>query len=122
MNTETEFQHSKMVAILKKRPEVIKQELTTAKCDLMHMTFGICGEAGELLDAVKKCIIYNQPLDTANVIEELGDIEFYIQGLLQILNLTRDEVLKQNLAKLSKRYEKLIYSDQAAQERKDKNA
>ena len=86
------------------------------------MTIGISGEAGELLDAVKKAVIYRKPLDIKNVIEELGDLEFYMEGLRQGLNITRDEVLEANIAKLSVRYNGLKYSDVSAQERADKNA
>ena len=51
------------------------------------MVVGVSGEAGELLDAVKKAVIYRKPLDLENVIEELGDLEFYMEGLRQGLEI-----------------------------------
>lgn len=84
------------------------------------MTMGISGEAGELLDAIKKGVIYRKPLDRENIIEELGDIEFYLEGLRQQLHISREETLLANINKLSKRYEKLSYSNDAAQTRADK--
>jgi len=83
------------------------------------MIMGISGEAGELLDAVKKCTIYRKPLDVPNVLEELGDLEFYLEGLRQILGISREQVLNQNIAKLRVRYGQK-YSDKAAQDRVDK--
>lgn len=86
----------------------------------MHAILGIAGECGELVDAVKKNIIYNKELDVTNVIEELGDMEFYMEQLRQRLNITREETLQANLDKLNKRYSKGSYSDAQAQARADK--
>lgn len=88
---------------------------------LLHMAVGVAGEAGELLDAVKKAAVYNKPLDITNVIEELGDLEFYMQGIRTTLRVTRLNVLQQNVAKLEKRY-KQAYSDYEAQTRADKES
>jgi NTP pyrophosphatase (non-canonical NTP hydrolase) len=88
--------------------------------DMVHATMGISGEAGELLDAVKKSFIYNKPLDTENVIEELGDIMFYVQHMLnQFPKHSLYTVLNANMDKLRKRYPD-GYSDAAAQARTDK--
>lgn len=113
--------HSEMVTVLVKPPEDIYSSLTLDKIDLVHAVMGVSGEAGELLDAIKKHAIYNKPLDRENVVEELGDLEFYMEQLRQCLGISRDETLEANIAKLSVRYEGLKYSDQRAQDRADKN-
>ena len=77
---------------------------------------------GELLDAIKKFVVYNKELDIANVIEELGDLEFYMEGLRQCLRISREETLRENMVKLGKRYREAVYSDKAANERADKAA
>ena len=89
------------------------------KAELLHAAIGICGEASELLDAIKKHVIYGKVLDRANVVEELGDIEFYLQMMRTALGVGVDEITKANVAKLSRRYP-IGYTDQAAIERKDK--
>lgn len=109
-----------MVKVLAKKGDVIAAELTAKDAHLLHMVVGVSGESGELLDAVKKAVIYRKPLDRENVIEELGDLEFYLEGLRQGLGITRDETIEANIVKLSKRYEGLKYSDQSAQLRVDK--
>lgn len=109
-----------MVATLAKPGEDILASLTPIKCHLWHMGSCIPGEAGELFDAVKKFVIYNKPLDRLNVVEELGDLEFYMEGLRQGLGITREETLAGNVAKLGERYKGLKYTDAAAQERADK--
>jgi NTP pyrophosphatase (non-canonical NTP hydrolase) len=118
---------------------------TPHTCDRLHMAVGIAGEAGELLDAIKKGFAYNKPLDRANIVEELGDTLFYIEGFKQahttetgalekiessmsiiggILEITKPECLDANLEKLTKgdraRYKGGVYSDEAAQLRADK--
>ncbi len=109
-----------MVKALAKSGDIIAAELTGNDAHLLHMAVGVCGEAGELIDAIKRRVIYRKPLDKENVIEELGDIEFYLEGLRQGINVTRDECLEANQKKLSKRYESLSYSDSSAQNRADK--
>lgn len=113
-------QFENMVTALCKDPNAIKRELTVSDCHLIHMIMGISGEAGELLDAVKKYTIYRKPLDRENVVEELGDLEFYIEGLRQVLQISREEVLAHNVAKLSKRYSEGKFTQKAAIERADK--
>ena len=92
---------------------------TPEQCELLHAAIGIAGEAGELLDAVRKRVFEGQPLDRENVIEELGDLCFYLEAAMQAIGVTREEIEELNTAKLSKRYEG-GYSDKAAIERADK--
>lgn len=97
----------------------VYKEFTLDKANLVHIALGISGEAGELLDAIKKHYAYNKTLDETNVIEELGDLEFYMEALRQHLGVTREQVLKANMGKLLTRYTK-GYSDKEASQRKDK--
>lgn len=120
MNTQTEKDHAEMVRVLAKDPLLIMAELTPERTDLWHAGTGIASEAGELIDAVKKCAVYNRDIDRNNVIEELGDLEFYMQQIRSRLGITRETTLDRNMLKLAKRYEDFKYTDQRAQERADK--
>lgn len=113
--------HSEMVQALAKSGELILSELTAQDAYNLHMIIGISGEAGEIGDCVKKAIIYRKPIDMDNLIEELGDLEFYMEGLRQSFGITRSQTLSHNIAKLSKRYEGLKFTNEAAQLRADKN-
>lgn len=119
-----EKEYQEMVSNLKKSGKDILLTLTEEECDRLHMAVGISGEAGELLDAVKKNAVYKKPIDRENVIEELGDLEFYMEGLRQNLNITRQETLEANKIKLltgkKARYKSGKYSDDQAQKREDK--
>ena len=109
-----------MVRALTKSGATILQDLTPDDANLWHMATGLSGESGELLDAVKKRVVYRKELDRQNVIEELGDLEFYLEGIREAVGVTRDECLEANQRKLAVRYRDLQYSDQAAHLRADK--
>lgn len=98
----------------------LAKPMATPMDNILHMAVGLAGEAGELLDAVKKGWAYNKPLDFANMIEELGDALFYIQGMLNFLGLEPDTVIRMNQHKLLKRFPNVAYSDLHAQQRLDK--
>lgn len=120
MENKLKIDYEEFVDALAKPGETIKAELTPEDAHILHMAIGIAGEAGELLDAIKKAVIYRKPIDMENVIEELGDLEFYMQGLRSGLNIDRAITIAENVSKLMKRYKSLKYSDQSAQERADK--
>ena len=118
MSAQLDWKYSEFVRSRKKDPDDIGPFEQTQK-DLMHMTLGIAGEAGELVDAVKKYVIYDKDLDLQNVIEELGDLEFYLEGFRDALGLVRSHIVSYNMEKLTKRYPEK-YSNKDAIERKDK--
>lgn len=121
--SDVEFEHTQMVARLQKPGEDILAKLTPLQADVLHMGIGVAGEGGELLDAIKRWTIYQKDLDLDNVIEEMGDIEFFLEGIRRKLAITREQTLEANLNKLLKgdraRY-KDGYSDAAAIRRDDK--
>lgn len=114
------MKHEDLVRNLVKDGEAIKNELTAHDCHVIHMAMGIAGEAGEVLDYIKKVVMYRKEANIDHIKEEIGDLFFYIEGLCQSYGLTREEVLKANVAKLTKRYGGTTYSDQAAIARVDK--
>jgi len=93
--------------------------LTPERYDLLHATLGIAGESGEIVDAVKKHVIYNKPLDVANMREEIGDIMWYIALACRTLDFDLGEILDENIEKLQKRYPEK-YTDVHASLRLDK--
>ena len=95
----------------------VKPEDKTLK--LVHAAMGIAGEAGEVVDAVKKHWVYGKPLDTENVLEECGDILFYVSACLNLCGYSLNDAMTHNMDKLNKRYP-LGYTDAAAITRADK--
>jgi len=113
------------VGVLRKDPVALADETTPFKADLNHAIIGICGEAGEVADAVKKFTIYNQVYDDAriaHITEELGDLEFYMQQLRNAIGVSREDCIRANIEKLCKRYPNVEYTDKRAELRLDKAA
>ena len=93
---------------------------------IQHATIGICEEAGEVAGVIKQSLHYKklntkEGLDIKQaLIEELGDLRWYMQALMQMYDIVEQDVLQYNANKLAKRYVSLRYSDLEAAERKDK--
>lgn len=121
--TNTEQKHSEMVRRLVKSGALILETLTPEKVNLWHAATGVSTESGELLDNLKRHVIYNKPFDRENVVEELGDLEFYMEQVRQGTGITREETLLHNHAKLADKDKGRYaqgYSDKAALDRADK--
>lgn len=76
---------------------------------IVHACFGIGGEAGEILDMVKKTVFYGKELDKTKVLLEIGDAVWYFNLLISELGSTWEEVFDMNIAKLSARYPDLKF-------------
>ena len=71
---------------------------------LINGVMGLCGEAGEAIDLVKKHLAQGHPLDREKLIGELGDIAWYLAETATVLGVDLEEVLARNIEKLKKRY------------------
>lgn len=71
---------------------------------LLHGVIGICTESGELIDQLKKCLIYKKQLDEVNILEECGDLLWYISIALDSCGYTMEDAMKKNLSKLLVRF------------------
>lgn len=69
-----------------------------------HGIIGLVTEAGELMDAYKKHVMYGQKFDRVNLIEECGDCLWYMVVMLRSIGASLDDAMKANVAKLRKRY------------------
>ena len=71
---------------------------------LINGVMGLCGEAGEAIDIVKKHLAQGHELDREGLIKELGDVAWYLAETAWALDVPLEEVLQRNLAKLRARY------------------
>ena len=87
-----------------------KQAMTTlnpalSKKDvLINGVMGLCGEAGEAIDIVKKHLHQGHELDREALKKELGDFALYLAETAWALEIPLEEILTENLAKLKARY------------------
>ena len=71
---------------------------------LINGVMGLCGEAGEAIDIVKKHLAQGHPLDKEALIKEIGDVSWYIAEIAYALDVELEEVFQKNIEKLKKRY------------------
>jgi NTP pyrophosphatase (non-canonical NTP hydrolase) len=65
---------------------------------------GIAGEAGEVVDVIKKVLYHAHELDTSVLCKEVGDLLWYMTLLCETVGLTLEDVMQANVAKLRQRY------------------
>lgn len=106
-------------------------KVDTHKEMVHHAKGGCCEEAGELSDVLKRITTYGKPLMAldkdgqtfhARIVEELGDLRFYMQAVMNLFVISEQDMLQFNAQKLNERYASLVYSDDAAIARADKPA
>ncbi len=71
---------------------------------LINGVMGLCGEAGEAIDLVKKHLAQGHPLDRERLAGELGDIAWYLAETALAIDYDLDTVCRMNLEKLKERY------------------
>lgn len=81
----------------------------TADKMTLNAALGLCGEAGEFADIVKKHFFQNSvenptPLDTEHLEKELGDVLWYCALAATALNTSLAAVMEKNIEKLKARY------------------
>lgn len=72
--------------------------------DLLNGVIGLCGEAGEAIDIVKKAVFHNHQFNAVQFTKELGDVMWYVAMCCDALNISLDDVMQGNIEKLKKRY------------------
>lgn len=85
--------HPELVAALVKPGATIAAEMTAAEADLWHGATGVAGETTEILEAVLAAELSDELLDMDNMLEELGDVEFYVEQVRQNLGINRADTL-----------------------------
>lgn len=71
---------------------------------VLNGVLGLAGESGECCDIVKKNRFQGHELNREHLIEELGDVLWYIAETASGLSVSLEEVAQYNLDKLHKRY------------------
>lgn len=79
-------------------------EVDTDEARLLHASMGLCTEAAEFQDALKKVIFYGKSLDKVNLKEELGDMLWYMAIAMDALNTDFESEMIRNIEKLRVRY------------------
>jgi len=65
---------------------------------------GLAGEAGEVVDLLKKVVGHSHPLDKDKLTEELGDLLWYLSDIATLHEIDLQAVARRNIKKLKIRY------------------
>jgi len=71
---------------------------------LINGVMGLCGEAGEAIDLVKKHLAQGHELDREKLAKELGDVAWYLAETAHAIGYDLEAVLQMNIDKLKARY------------------
>lgn len=71
---------------------------------MLDALFGLCGEAGEVMDAYKKYRFQGHESYRDEMIIECSDLLWYAAKLADVLGVTLGEVMERNIEKLKKRF------------------
>lgn len=93
--TLDEYQRMAMITL---NPDLSKKDV------LINGVMGLCGEAGEAIDLVKKHLAQGHELNRDALIKELGDVAWYLAETARALDVSLEEVCQRNLDKLRQRY------------------
>lgn len=80
-----------------------KNEIVWAE-KVLHAALGLSGESGEVCELVKKGLFHGWGVDRKAVLEELGDLLYYIAVMAHECDMTLQDVADFNETKLRRRY------------------
>ena len=83
---------------LRTASEASKQNL------ILDGVMGLCGEAGECIDIVKKHMFLGHELNKQKLIDEASDCLWYLAVIASGLGVTLEDIANHNVEKLKARY------------------
>ncbi|WPK40910.1 MazG-like pyrophosphatase [Pseudomonas phage Knedl] len=72
--------------------------------ELVHGIIGVATEAGEMVAALLESFNNGKPLDLVNMVEETGDVMWYLAAILKNCNSTFEKAQQINIQKLRQRF------------------
>ena len=87
---------------------------------LLTAAVGMCAEAGEFTEIVKKIVFQGKPVNEDNLFHlkrELGDIMWYVAQACLALGVRFDEVIYTNTLKLAARYPNQMFETNYSENR-----
>lgn len=71
---------------------------------IINGAMGLNGEAGEVIDIIKKFMYQGHEFDVKKIKDELGDVLWYVNLCADAIGYTLEDIAKTNINKLEKRY------------------
>ena len=71
---------------------------------IINGLMGLCGEAGEAIDILKKHIAQGHELNVPHLAKELGDVAWYLAVSADAIGYDLETIFQMNIGKLNARY------------------
>lgn len=72
--------------------------------NVLYAAIGMCGEAGEVSELIKKYAYHGHTIDREHLARELGDVLWYVSYMADLFGYSLGEIMAMNQEKLAKRY------------------
>ena len=87
--------------------------------NVLYAAIGICGEAGEVSELIKKYAYHGHAIDKDHLARELGDVLWYVSYMAHLFGYSLGEIMEMNQEKLAKRYPDGKFDAERSRNRKE---
>lgn len=87
--------------------------------NVLYAAIGMCGEAGEVSELVKKYAYHGHTIDTEHLARELGDVLWYVSYMAHLFGYSLGKIMEMNQDKLAKRYPDGKFDEERSRNRKE---
>lgn len=87
--------------------------------NVLYAAIGMCGEAGEVSELVKKYAYHGHTIDTEHLARELGDVLWYVSYMAHLFGYPLGKIMVMNQDKLAKRYPDGKFDEERSRNRKE---
>ena len=87
--------------------------------NVLYAAIGMCGEAGEVSELIKKYAYHGHTIDREHLARELGDVLWYVSYIAHLFGYPLGKIMAMNQEKLAKRYPDGKFDEERSRNRKE---
>ena len=87
--------------------------------NVIYAALGMCGEAGEASELIKKYAYHGHTIDTKHLARELGDVLWYVSYIAHLFGYPLGKIMAMNQEKLAKRYPDGKFDEERSRNREE---
>ena len=85
----------------------------------IYAAMGMCGEAGEASELIKKYAYHGHTIDSEHLARELGDVLWYVSYTAHLFGYPLGKIMAMNQEKLAKRYPDGKFDEERSRHREE---
>lgn len=87
--------------------------------NVIYAAMGMCGEAGEASELIKKYAYHGHTIDSEHLARELGDVLWYVSYMAHLFGYPLGKIMAMNQEKLAKRYPDGQFDEERSRNREE---